>query len=644
QLQELFEVVVRKIGDNNADSDVRKRAIHVLGVLLARTTALQGEELLSQTSRAQGLSVLLDRMKSELTRVAAIKAVEEVALSASKPEDMPGPWLLDVTSELANQLRKSDRALRGSSLDALKSIAVNTNTRTHLDASNESVHKLNQSLLQLLSAKDLHMLTPALIIYTKIIPGHVSSVLKNEFVVGMCDVVRMPLSGMTLKAFLLLVRVISEQGAGNIILPAFLKDVGVDGDPGVLGRAIGTILVHGGPEIPVKIQDFSAELNTDDPARRCLALSVLGEVGLRMGSRSELSPEIFLSNFNSSGRVRLSAAVALGNAGANNVRVYLPVILDGLQNSTGLQYLLLHSLKEILHHPAKVREEVRPFAETLWSTLLKASESVDNRVVGAACIGRLALIEPGSYLPRLKEYLYDDDAGIRSTVISAFRYTLAEQSDAYHEVMRPILAPILHAMLEDPDLGNHRLALTTVNTAILHQLDLVKPQLHELVMLIIEDTKVKPELVREVQMGPFKHKVDDGLDLRKAAYEALYTSFEHSLPTLNISAVYVRLLAGISDHGDIRTLCLLMISKLITLRPAETKHHLNSLAEKFNGVLTVKQASNAVKQDLEREQEATSGILRVTKELAKAFPVVESAGEYGPWKNYLEKSKTYKTL
>jgi cullin-associated NEDD8-dissociated protein 1 len=35
--------------------------------------------------------------------------------------------------------------------------------------------------------------------------------------------------------------------------------------------------------------------------------------------------------------------------------------------------------------------------------------------------------------------------------------------------------------------------------------------------------KVNPDLIRTVQMGPWTHKVDDGLDARKTAWETLYT-------------------------------------------------------------------------------------------------------------------------
>lgn len=84
-------------------------------------------------------------------------------------------------------------------------------------------------------------------------------------------------------------------------------------------------------------------------------------------------------------------------------------------------------------------------------------------------------------------------------------------------MLRPVIVPLLVNMLSDRDLGNHRLALTTLNSAIHNKMDILLPHLNELLPAVFGDTKVKPELIREVQMGPFKHRVDDGLELRKVS-------------------------------------------------------------------------------------------------------------------------------
>lgn len=117
----------------------------------------------------------------------------------------------------------------------------------------------------------------------------------------------------------------------------------------------------------------------------------------------------------------------------------------------------------------------------------------------------------------MKEHLSSPDPALRGVVISAFRYTLADSSDAYHDVLRPLMVPLLGSMLSDRNLGNHRLALTTLNSAIHNKMDLLLAHLDQLLPAVFGDAHLKPELIREVQMGPFKHKVDDGLDLRKVS-------------------------------------------------------------------------------------------------------------------------------
>jgi len=49
---------------------------------------------------------------------------------------------------------------------------------------------------------------------------------------------------------------------------------------------------------------------------------------------------------------------------------------------------------------------------------------------------------------------------------------------------------------------------------------------------LYNETQKRKELIREVEMGPFKHEVDDGLDSRKAAFECMYTLLETCLDRL----------------------------------------------------------------------------------------------------------------
>ncbi|KAJ5371362.1 Cullin-associated NEDD8-dissociated protein 1 C-terminal part [Penicillium cataractarum] len=636
QLEKLYEVVLARITDTSADLEVRQRAIHVFGVILALTSGERGTEYLSADYRSKGLSILVDRVKNETTRLAAVRAIDDVVVLASRPEDVSADWVNEITLELGSNLRKSDRALRGSCLEALRSVAMNSSIRSQLSPT--TMTTLESSLLPLLSAPDFHLLTPTLIIIAKLVPGNSKSLVNESLITSICTIVKQPLVGTVLKALLLLVKVIGDEGAGAQLMQNLLQNVGITGDSSVVGRAIGTLLVHGGPNLGVTMNDFSNELSTaKDDSRKCLALAILGEIGLRMGAECALTPDIFIAHFNSgSDHVRLAAATALGNAAAGSVKTYLPIILNGLDKSNTQSYLLLHSVRELLQHPEVVRPDLAPAALKLWQALLVVSEEEDNRAVGAECVGRLALIDPVNYIPHFRDCLNNSDPVVRGVVISAFRYTLADSSDAYNDVLRPLMVPLLTNMLSDSDLGNHRLALTTLNSAIHNKMNLLLPHLGELLPAVFGDTQIKPELIREVQMGPFKHKVDDGLDLRKSAYETLYASLDTTFARSHISEIFDRVIAGVEDEQDIRAISNLMTSKLVIIAPEETERRLDALSERYTTVLSFKPKENAVKQELEKAQEASLGILKTTKELSKAFPGAEASSDLHKWKGYME--------
>ena len=114
-----------------------------------------------------------------------------------------------------------------------------------------------------------------------------------------------------------------------------------------------------------------------------------------------------------------------------------------------------------------------------------------------------------------QSYLQNPTPTVRGMVIQAIRFTFAESDDAYDEVLKPVLVKMLTTMLNDQNLENRRLALTTLNSATANKSDIVLPQLAQLIPLVMKESRVNSDLIREVQMGPFKHKVDDGLELRK---------------------------------------------------------------------------------------------------------------------------------
>lgn len=57
---------------------------------------------------------------------------------------------------------------------------------------------------------------------------------------------------------------------------------------------------------------------------------------------------------------------------------------------------------------------------------------------------------------------------------------------------------------------------------------------------------LQKELIRTVDLGPFKHTVDDGLELRKAAFECVDTLLDGCLDQVNPSSFIVPyLLSGL---------------------------------------------------------------------------------------------------
>ena len=397
----IYDAVSARAVASDADLEVRQRALHALGVLLARTSGSVNAKILPAANKSKALSILQDRLKNETTRLFAVKAVDLVVASAVDQSDVQPTWAQGVALELGAQMRKADRGLRGASLAALRNFVSNPVTLAALN--NDTVYTLAGMLLPLISLKDLNLLGPAMSILGKLVKRCPKKVVDAPLIQALCEVMFSPLGGGVLDSYLGLVKVIGDQAVGQPLMQGLLQNVGVAGDPAVVGKAIGTLLVSGGSTVGVKLSDFATELkNSKDGKRKCLALSVLGEAGLRLGSSSPLEVSVFTDHFNSKyENVPRAAAISLGRAGAGNINIYLPIILFYSGEAGNLQYLSLHSIKEILQHAGKAQKDMSPYTKEIWNRLVVSSQAEDNKAIGAECIGRLTIIEPKTFLPLL---------------------------------------------------------------------------------------------------------------------------------------------------------------------------------------------------------------------------------------------------
>jgi cullin-associated NEDD8-dissociated protein 1 len=208
------------------------------------------------------------------------------------------------------------------------------------------------------------------------------------------------------------------------------------------------------------------------------------------------------------------------------------------------------------------------------------------------------------------------------------------------DALKPYLLKMLVSMLKETDLENKRLAMTTLYSAARNKPSLILSNLSKLLPYVIKASEVNLEFVREVQMGPFKHKVDDGLEMRKGAYETLHAFIDMAYSRMNHIELFDRVIAGFQDEHDIRMLSLMMLTKLIYLDRDETGRRLDAIAERFQAILSTKLKENSVKQEVEKHKEAVKEVLRVTIRLRDHFP--ENSGFAGSnmqgqaWKAYLE--------
>ncbi|KAE9531930.1 hypothetical protein AGLY_010132 [Aphis glycines] len=624
----LYSCTYSRLKTSDIDQEVKERSISCMGQIICNLGDVLQNEL------QVCLPIFLDRLRNEITRLTTVKALIKVAGSPLKIN--LSSILSDGVLILASFLRKNQRALKLSTLTLLNMLLNNF----HADFSAELLNKILIELPQLINESDLHIAQLTLSLLTTIIKIQpmAMSFSANIIMPEVMTLTKSPLlQGAALNAILLFFQTLVATNVPQfgyqelvtlLISPLMAQPVGT---PTLtlhkqayhsLAKCVAALTATQPVQAMGIINSFMSELiNPSNDQQRIFSLLVIGEVGRHIDLSSVVNlKETILQSFSSnSEEIKSSASYSLGSISIGNLEQYIPFILREIDMQPKRQYLLLHSLKEIITFESSTPngiENLKPFVPAIWNQLFKHCECIEegSRNVVAECLGKLTLIDPYNLLPNLQSSLPSSSALMRTTLLTAVKFTISDQPQPIDMLLRQNMDQFLSA-LTDPDINVRRVTLIAFNSAAHNKPSLVRDLLDTVLPKLYAETIVKKELIREVEMGPFKHTVDDGLDIRKAAFECMYTLLDSCLDRLDIFEYLNYLENGLRDHYDIKMLTYLMVSRMAQIVPSAVLQRLDKIVEPLKQTCMLKIKANSVKQEFEKMEELKRSAMRAVVNL-----------------------------
>jgi len=255
-----------------------------------------------------------------------------------------------------------------------------------------------------------------------------------------------------------------------------------------------------------------------------------------------------------------------------------------------------------------------------------ASEEEGNRNVISECLGKLALINPETVFNALLERVANESPATRACIVTAIKFSIHERAVNVDGVLIDKIQPFLE-LLKDPTTLVRKACLLSLNYIAYQKPKIIKKYLNEYLPYLYGETKIKKELIHEVTIGPFTHKVDEGLELRKAAFECMYTMLDTCLDSLNLPEFISQLKEGLEDSEDIKMLNHMILGRLAIKSGTALVANLTDLVEPLRKTVTTKTKEEAVKQQVERNEEMIQSALRAINQIQQ-IPEIESCPKF----------------
>lgn len=246
------------------------------------------------------------------------------------------------------------------------------------------------------------------------------------------------------------------------------------------------------------------------------------------------------------------------------------------------------------------------------------------------------------------------------TLAAVIRYVFSASSlDAnaiYSEDLGRLLPLTTISLIPHENLIVKTIGIGNLNVVLTRSPPMAMPIFMQLLPIIMEaEIKVNKTFVRIQHIGPFKNRIDDGLNYRKQVFESIYyvcKAMEDTpayLDAWNIpwSQHFNRLYdVSVKDDISIASVGLLTLSKIVELDRLclSNDNAVQLLIDRSRKVINKKLVDTAVKQDLEKQLNLVMLVNRFLLKLdthIEAGELVVTGSQHALWSNFAQEQRHF---
>jgi len=666
----LNAAIEERLKAHDLDQEIKECSLRAASSLLCHL-----HEYLPTNKKEILLGLILERLKNEITRVAALKTLSAIASAGCAPAggtkiDL-SCILSDAITELSALLRQQSRGLKQGTLETLKVLIDGHGTNKCIE--NGLLQLVLKETGAIISDSDLHVSHLGLQVSVSLLKANPSSgPLVQETIVPQALILSTSPSLKDL-ALLSLLELLETLVTTNTVsfadlhtaligrLPAGSDNVGSKTAVANLAKCVAAITRAASED------DRNSTINglirtlgeTENSLMLQLSLLTTGEIGERInlnqiGDSATRLHSIYMKFLDDNNEdTKAAAAYALGHAAVGCKEVFLSPILNAFEDSPQKkQYLLLSSLKEVVKCHQANGADLSASVSVILPHLIGHFDTPEDgvRKMVADCMGALCCLQPQEVLPKLQELclahmgkpakvgdtdLVSKDSAVCWTIATSIKNSIAHKPAPSN--FAPYMPTFLQ-ILKEEDLSVKLASLLMVYSAVHHTPQLLSAHMKEQVVPTLYEL-AQLNLKRVVDLGPFKHTVDDALPLRKAALSIFSTSLENCPESVDINAFMPILAKCCDDVEDVQLQAHHIIISMCSRHPEALAISADSFVEPLEKTMN-KKKGNKAGTELERVYEWIKSALRVMLAMSQV-EIIMNSRKFADFVDRVNKAQKY---